>query len=93
MLPLSIPRGGHCVVLVYLPAAPVCDDSSESRSTRMPRSYTHVKNSRDLFCSSLCGRETAAVAVAAAAGLSLLLSVFRAKWDASGSLGQKRLSL
>lgn len=46
----------------------------------------NVKIRRDLLCLSLCCWKKAAV-------LSLLLSVFRAKWDASGSLGQKCLCL
>lgn len=55
------------------------------RIKRMSPCY-RCKNWRDLFYLSLCSWKKAAM-------LTLLLFVFRAKWDASRSLGQKSLSL
>lgn len=57
-----------------------------SRDHRECCSVINVEIPRDLLRLSLCCWRKAAA-------LSLLLSVFRAKWDASGSLGQKCLCL
>lgn len=84
MLPLSMLRGGQSVVWCWsLYQQHLCVMIHPSGEW-----CTVINVKIEEICSAcLCavGRS--------AEMLSLLLSVFRAKWDASGSLGQKCLSL